>query len=242
MTATVMAQHLLALILIAVAPLMDHFDIKKLKAGTDPKRKLHYYRKIIVWLWALAAVACAAVGLRLLFTINASAGGVSWLSGRSWVRIVVAGVVAALIGLIFLPAVQAMRNEKVRAAYTKATRVFSFFLPVTVDERRWWFPVSISAGVCEEVLYRGFLPHYFHASAFHLGLIVALVISSIVFGMAHLYQGMRGVIESSVMGFIFGIIFILTGSLLIPIAIHAATDLRLLVLLQPGAVQAEAGR
>jgi len=240
MTALVMAQHLLALILIAIAPIVDHYDIKKLKAGTDPKRKWHYYRKTIVALWVLAAVACVAVGFRPLFTINARAEGVSWLSANSWARFVVAGVIGALLVLVLLPAVQAIWNEKVRAKYTKATKFARFFLPVTVEERRWFAPLSISAGVCEEVLFRGFLLRYFHAFPFHLELMLALVVSSIVFGVAHLYQGIRGVIETAVMGFLFGMIFLLTGSLLVPIVVHAVIDLRLLLLLQPGPLQAEA--
>ncbi len=240
MTPALIVQHVVVLSLMVLAPILDHYDMKKLKASTDPKLKLHFYRKTIVALWILTAVACAAVGFRPLFTINASAAGISWLSAGSWVRIVVALVIAVLLVLVLLPAIQAIWNEKIRARFTKAIQFLNFIMPVTPDERRWFVPLCISAGVCEEILCRGFLLHYFHALPFHLELMFALVLSSAIFGMGHLYQGVAGVIQTAVMGFIFGLIFFLTGTLLVPIVLHAVIDLRVLLLLQPGPSQAEA--
>jgi membrane protease YdiL (CAAX protease family) len=238
-SAALMARHLLAFVLVVVAPIWDHYDMKKLKSSTDPGRKVRYYRKIIAASWLLAALAYASMGYPSLFIINAKAEGLAWLSAGSWMRFVVAGVIVAVIALLLLPAVQAIWNEKIRARFTKGAQSFNFILPVTVKERQWWAAICVSAGVCEEVLYRGFLLHYFHASAFHLGIMVALLLSSIVFGVGHLYQGVSGVIQTAVLGFIFGIIFLLTGVLLVPIVLHAVIDLRLLLLLNAGPLQAE---
>lgn len=52
--------------------------------------------------------------------------------------------------------------------------------------------VCITAGICEEVVYRGFLMQYFHTLPFHLSLAWAMVASSVIFGIAHLYQGVAG--------------------------------------------------
>ncbi len=54
-----------------------------------------------------------------------------------------------------------------------------------------------------------------------------------IFALAHLYGGIGGVIGSAVAGFIFGLLFILTGSLLLPMILHATLDLRMLVILRP---------
>jgi hypothetical protein len=40
-------QHLLALFLIVIAPIWDHFAIRKLKSGTDPRRKVKFYSLVI---------------------------------------------------------------------------------------------------------------------------------------------------------------------------------------------------
>jgi membrane protease YdiL (CAAX protease family) len=237
MTVSMIAQHLLALFLIVGAPILDHYDMKKLKASTDPKLKLHFYHKTILALWLLTAVACAAVGFRPLFTISASAEGISWVSAGSWVRMVVVLVIGALLVLILLPAVRAIWNEKIRARFTKAIQFLNCIMPMTPNERRWFVPLCVTAGVCEEILCRGFLLHYLHTFPFHLELMFALLLSSAIFGMGHLYQGVAGVIQTAVMGFMFGLIFFLTSTLLVPIVLHALIDLRVLLLLQPGSLQ-----
>jgi membrane protease YdiL (CAAX protease family) len=114
---------------------------------------------------------------------------------------------------------------------------FGYFFPATWTERRWWVLVCISAGVCEETLFRGFMLHYLHVSPWTLNLTLALVISSLIFGLNHAYGGARGVVESAVAGFLFGLLFLLSGSLLLPIILHALIDLRLLVILRPPAEQ-----
>jgi membrane protease YdiL (CAAX protease family) len=105
--------------------------------------------------------------------------------------------------------------------------------PVREIERRWFAFVAITAGVCEEILFRGFLLHYLHASPWTMGLTVALLLSCVIFGLQHLYQGPAGAASTVVIGFLFGLLFLLTGNLLLPIALHAMMDLRVLVLLRP---------
>jgi membrane protease YdiL (CAAX protease family) len=83
-------------------------------------------------------------------------------------------------------------------------------------------------------VYRGFLLHYFHTLPFHLSLTWSLVASSVVFGIGHLYQGAAGGIQTAVIGFVLGALFVVTGSLLIPIVVHAVMDLRVLAMLPVG--------
>jgi membrane protease YdiL (CAAX protease family) len=93
--------------------------------------------------------------------------------------------------------------------------------------------VGLTAGVCEEIIFRGFLLFYLHTSPWKLDLTLALLISSVIFGLQHLYQGVNGVMASSVMGLMLGLLFLLTGNLVFPIALHTVMDLRLLVMLRP---------
>jgi membrane protease YdiL (CAAX protease family) len=55
-----------------------------------------------------------------------------------------------------------------------------------------------------------------------------IVITSVVFGLAHLYQGPRGVVLTGLAGAVFASMTITTGSLLPAIAVHAMVDLRIL--------------
>jgi len=95
--------------------------------------------------------------------------------------------------------------------------------------------VCITAGVCEETLFRGFMLHYLHVFPWTLNLTLALLISSVIFGLNPLYQGASGVAGTAIVGFLFGLLFLLTGNLLLPFIFHGVMDLRMLAILRPPA-------
>lgn len=95
-------------------------------------------------------------------------------------------------------------------------------LPHTPEESRWFGAVAVTAGVCEEILYRGYLPWLFLAFTTH-GPAVAL--SVLVFGLGHSYQGIGGVIKTTFLGAILALMTVLSGSLLPAILLHTAIDL-----------------
>ncbi len=116
----------------------------------------------------------------------------------------------------------------------RAFRRLAFILPVTQEERAWFALVSVTAGICEEVLYRGFLIRYLSDGPWHVGLWIALAVASVAFGLGHGYQGLSGIIGTTVLGAVIAVIFLATGSLWLPMALHAIIDLRMLLLLRPG--------
>src|SRR5258708_8718222 len=65
-----------------------------------------------------------------------------------------------------------------------------------------FFALAVTAGVCEEFLYRGF------ATAAFLRWVlppwIAVVASSLLFGLAHLYQGRGGFVSTTILGLLFG--------------------------------------
>ena len=223
-----MARHLIAIILIVAVPIWDHFETKRLKTSSDPRVKIQSYQKTVGWLWAGSVVACIALGLHTVLTIHRDAGEASWLPGSGFII----GFMGAALVALFLPIVLMRRSETTRARIAKSLEKLNFILPKTAEERRWFVLVAITAGVCEEVLYRGFLIHYFRELPVSNGLIGALVLSSCVFGFAHLYQGAVGIVQTTILGAIFGLIFIVTGSLLLPMILHALIDLRILLILK----------
>ena len=223
-----MARHLIAIFLIVAVPIWDHFETKRLKTSSDPRVKIQSYQKTVGWLWAGSVVACIALGLHTVLTIHRDAGEASWLPGSGFII----GFTGAALVALFLPIVLIMRSDTIRARIAKSLEKLNFILPKTAEERRWFVLVAITAGVCEEVLYRGFLIHYFRELPVSIGLIGALILSSCVFGFAHLYQGAAGIVQTTILGAIFGLIFIVTGSLLLPMILHALIDLRILLILK----------
>ncbi len=233
-------QHVLVFVLIVVTPLWDWYEIPRLKASTDPGKKVKFYGKIMVASWVCAVVAALAVGLAAVFTIHRTTGEGAWLDTRSRAGLFLAGLSAGLLIVILVPAVLALGSEKIRAKAGKAAKKLAFLLPSSTRERRWWWLVCITAGICEEVVYRGFLLHYFHTLPFHLSLAWAMVASSVIFGIGHLYQGVAGGVQTAIVGFVFAAMFVMTGSLVVPIVVHAVMDLRVLAMLPVGFESEEA--
>ncbi len=101
------------------------------------------------------------------------------------------------------------------------------FLPKKFDELPTYTLMCISAGVCEEIMYRGFMVTYFMVdfsfpTAFP---ILAALIPAVLFSLAHYYQGAVAVIKILLLSVLLGMIFMLSGSLWIVIIIHFGIDL-----------------
>jgi len=234
MRETFLLEHLLVFFLVVVTPLWDWFEIPRLKASTAPRKKIRFYQKIVAASWACALVAVITIGLRAAGTMDRGAHESAWLAPGTRGGVFLEGLIAGLLIVIILPAVLAMRSGKIRVRAGKAARRLAFILPSTGEERRWWWLVCITAGICEELVYRGFLLHYLHVMPFHLDITRALVVSSLIFGIGHLYQGIAGVVQTTVIGFVLGAMFLLSGNLLLPIVVHAVIDLRVLAMLPEG--------
>ena len=237
--ATTLMQHLLFLFLLIVAPIWDLYATPKLKRNPGSEQKIRYYKMICTWLWIASALAVVAIGFRPLFAISPSSGEISWLLPHPWVRYLVEALIAILVIMSVVLPVGIVTWKKLtkrpRKYSSAALKSFSYFFPATWTERRWWVFVAITAGICEEIVFRGFLLHYLHVFPWTLNLTLALLISSVIFGLNHLYQGAGGVAGTAIVGFLFGLLFLLTGDLLLPIIFHGAMDLRLLAVLRPPA-------
>jgi len=232
-------QHLLFFFLLVVAPIWDLYETSKLKRNPSSERKIRYYKKICAWLWIASALAVVAIGFRPLFTFSPPPGEISWLLLHPWVRYLVDVLIAIFVIIsVVLPlgtVIWKKLAKRPRKYSSAALKSFSYFLPATWIERHWWVFLSITAGVCEETLFRGFMLRYLHVFPWTLNLTLALLISSVIFGFNHLYQGVGGVAGTAIAGFFFGLLFLLTGNLLLPIILHGVMDLRILAILRPPA-------
>jgi len=223
-------EHALALFLFVGVPIWDALETRALKTSTNPRRKVLSYRRILFVLCTAAIVAWIALRSSVFFIWPAVRQtalpgiGVSFVWG-----LVVAFVVGSLLQVVVI-----RFNEKAREKVLRAFKRLAFMLPITPEERAWFGLVSVTAGICEEVLYRGFLIRYLSNGPWHAGLWIALAIASISFGLAHGYQGLSGIIGTALLGAVMAVIFLSTGSLWLPMVLHAIIDLRVLLLLRPG--------
>jgi membrane protease YdiL (CAAX protease family) len=100
-------------------------------------------------------------------------------------------------------------------------------VPRTSGEYRGMIVVALTAGMCEEFLFRGFVTWYFLAfwPSSRIGLVLAVIISAIVFGFAHIYVGVRHVWVSAIVGLVFAVVVLAGGSLVPAMIMHAVMDL-----------------
>lgn len=76
-------------------------------------------------------------------------------------------------------------------------------------------------GVTEEIIYRGFLIFAFAFLFPHLSIWLIILLASLLFGLAHTYQGLiTGVLRTTIFGMLFSILYIALGSILPLIVFH----------------------
>lgn len=214
--------HILVVGLAAVLPLLGWMSIRKIRAaianGIPYTVRVRDYRNNMLVLWSVTFVMlavwfvserdAAAVGLRIPD---------SALAGQLTAVALFTLIVAYSIGLLR----KVLRSSETADQIIQATRDFSFAMPHTRRDLRWFYGLSITAGVTEELLYRGFLLAYL-AAFFPVWL--AVLLSAVVFGAAHAYQGPKGVLQVTFLGAAFAIMYVASGSLLLPIIAHIAVD------------------
>jgi len=136
-------------------------------------------------------------------------------------------LVASVVGAATIAILQWLNLRRMGRLPAKARgpmqAISERILPQSTIELLPFLALAITAGLCEEFLYRGFAM----AVLSHLGLPAwaAVLISSIFFGLAHLYQGRGGFLSTLVIGTVFGTGRIAYNSLVPVIFWHSAVDL-----------------
>ncbi|MDB4950568.1 MAG: hypothetical protein JWM27_3217 [Gemmatimonadetes bacterium] len=222
---------LLVLFLVFVFPLWDRRETARLKASTHPGARLRGYRQTIAWQLVATGMLLLTVPVRLLFT---RPGGETVMGHRLDPGIVLPIIVGMTMGALLPVIILRMkaRKDPTGPAPAGPLDAIAFFLPRTRRERWWFAAVCVTVGVCEEIIFRGFLIRYFGSLPFvHVGLAGAVLLSAAIFGMDHGYQGWKGILGTFVLALVMTALFFVTGSLWVPIVVHALLDLRVLLIL-----------
>ena len=129
-----------------------------------------------------------------------------------------------LMVLFFIDLVHSFFFDKDRNSPQKHLETKVPFLPKEYNELPYYTIMCLSAGVGEEILYRGFMVTYF-IDPFEVGFPwIALLLPALLFSLAHYYQGYFAVLKIFILSVLFAIIFIWSSSLILPIVIHFLID------------------
>jgi membrane protease YdiL (CAAX protease family) len=104
----------------------------------------------------------------------------------------------------------------------EARKLLGFLVPRTGIEVALWFGVAGTAGFCEEFIFRGYVQRQF--AAISGPIFVGMVVSAIVFGLAHGYEGPKRMLLISVYGFLFSLVAWMRKSLRPGMLAHAWHD------------------
>jgi membrane protease YdiL (CAAX protease family) len=183
--------------------------------------RLSLYGSTILFQWLIVAVVAWRSAAR---TVSPEELG---LAARDpWQ---VAWTSIALTGLLCVNQVVGLRRIT-RMPEGKRGSLFPItekIMPRSPTETLVFAALACTAGISEEFLYRGFVFMAFVRMIVNFGPpnAVAAILSSAWFSVAHIYQGRRGIITTFVVGMIFALLRIWTGSLFPAVVAHIGIDL-----------------
>jgi uncharacterized protein len=195
------------------------FGLRRLRRASLedlPQARLWLYRRAIVIQWALTFAVLT-----------------HWIrQRRTWDELglglhVTPGLIGVLVGLAIVSVLilrqrtAAMRDDEALASVRRQLTRLERMLPRSRRELSWFYGLSVTAGLCEEFLYRGymiwFLTHW-------MGLIPAVGAGALLFGLAHAYQGPRGMAMTGAVGVFLGALYLVSGSIWLGMIAHALMD------------------
>jgi membrane protease YdiL (CAAX protease family) len=127
-----------------------------------------------------------------------------------------------LLGAVFLLIALALVRPHWRRSVEEQKPTWRLFAPTDRRERRMWVALSLSAGVGEELVWRGVLPELL---ATVLGMpAMGIALSIVSFALAHAIQGLRSVLAIAAIAAAFHALVFVSGSLYVAMVVHFVYD------------------
>ncbi|MDR2108767.1 MAG: CPBP family intramembrane metalloprotease [Coriobacteriales bacterium] len=226
---------ILLIVYLAVGAILDIREYKKPRTSRiDENTRVKLYIKGLIGQWVPLAVILLIGAFSYVSLPEIGLGGFHFW-GPLWFRIVTfvlcGGFLAVLLYQIIAYFVSAAFREQARLQFDSNTSkshydsvMANIMIPRTKREKTWFFFLSVSAGVCEEIVWRGFF-YFLLVTVFpSWPIALVVVVASIIFGAGHLYQGPAGFVKTSLVGILLGCLYVATGTLLPGILLHFITD------------------
>ncbi len=212
--------HLLFFAIFVAYPIYGYFSFRKLLqriAGGEPVDRSQLYNHTMIGHWIIFGVTVAV-----------------WLgTARPWPDLglhadvgtgFLLGLVLTIVAIGFLVVqLRGVRTADREDLDRLKDEVGSLgvLIPRNGNELGRWYAVSLTAGIVEEIVWRGFLIWY---TVQFMPLWAAAIFNAVVFGIGHSYQGIRNIPKVTLAGAALVGLYLLTGSLWLPIILHAVAD------------------
>lgn len=212
--------HFLIFLLLVVQPIGGWVNfrryVQKARAGEPIDRpKLYLHTQIIEWLFLAVLLGGWFYLQRPLSDLGfvVSGGTGFWIVA---ILVLIAGVALSL-------SARSVRqlDQNARARHRASFGDLGHFLPQSDRDLKSFYGISVTAGIVEEIVFRGFVLWYL---SLLMPLWWAVLASSVAFGFGHSYQGLGGMLRTGLAGLVLGIFYVVSGSIWLPIIAHVLLD------------------
>ncbi len=216
------ADHAFAatLVMLLPAPVWSVSRLARRIESGDARARLRFYG------WGMAEVWTLTLLLGMLWHWTgrpfAALGILAPAGTAAWITVALCVATAIFYAAQIRTVLESEEAQASLRAQIESSPGIRIILPASAVEMRVFAGVGVTAGICEELLYRGFVLWYLSAVMPRGWAIVAAVA---IFGIGHAYQGVRGVLMTAMVGGIAMAVYLWTGSLIAPIVMHATVDL-----------------
>jgi len=206
---------IIVLVLMMALSTWSYIRAQKLLALGENDHRVFTYLLSIAAEWAMVGY--------IAWGVKRSGGSLRNLIGGRWVSVErffidvgIAGVFWIVSLLILLGVTKGVLHAKDNSA------VLKLLAPHTGLEMLLWIFVALTAGFCEEVIFRGYLQQQFIAWSNRVP--VGIGLSVLFFGAGHIYQGIAPAIGITVFGLLFSLLAYYRKSLRPGMMAHAWQD------------------
>ena len=203
------------------------------RRATEPRALVRYFTLSITLWWAFAALAAST----LLLSPGAKAKDLGLALPKDPAFFL---PVMLLFAVIAVASGRSFREMAKEGKHIPGRAAIEAMLPRTDAERRLAIAAAVTDGICAELVYRGLLIA-FGVGALGLDPYLAAALSLAVYALAGWYQGGTGVVVLALFGALLTGLYLATGSLLLPIAVHAMISVRDLLIPAPELPHAQGG-
>jgi len=187
-----------------------------------PDAPLPAHFSTLVWRIACTKIIVLTV-LFLLLRLEGEGFKALGLSARDWPKHLGVGLLFGLVMFVALNvALGSVMNSLLPRTATSGPSILTFFK----EPRNLlaWLPIGIFGGGVVEELQRIFIFTRFEKWLGRPGLVLGIVLSSVMFGLGHLYQGLGIAISTAVSGVLLALVYLRRRSALEAITAHAFSD------------------
>lgn len=219
-----MLERLIFTAIIGYMLIVQIFNAKLIRPLIETKGRTWVYDQTVKSAWGLTLLIVALI---FLFQVPLSEMGLTFSpepgNEQAWQVFFLSCILVTVTLVFYLLVKTSSRLRGVLRPYYELD-LEKLLLPRTKKEEQEWSAVSVTAGVTEEFIFRGVLLYtitlYIDGSNITLALI-----GGALFGIAHAYQGVKGILTTGIVGFGLGLLYLGMGVLWPVMVLHVLLDL-----------------